>query len=752
MFLNNRLLLVLAGTCILTNATAQKKQFTMAEAVNGMSGALAPKGIKGASWEPKTNKLYQTAGEAWVSTRFPDGKTDTVLRLKELNDATKGKLKAIPGFRWLDKGLVYYQTGSDLKKGTKTAAGYMWEDWFTFPDNAANITVDKSLNVAYTIDNNLYLLDKNKKVTALSNDVDKNIINGQAVHRNEFGIEGGIFFSPHGTKLAFYHMDQTMVADYPVINWLSMPAKNENIKYPMAGGTSHQVQLRVYNSTTGKTVTLQVDGPKDQYLTNISWSPDDEYVFIAVLNRDQDHMWLNQYNATTGLFVKTLLEETSDKYVEPLHEMTFLPESNDEFIWWSQRNGYMHLYLYNTKGELVRRLTKGKWIVNEIAGMNKEKHEILFTSSKESPLEKHAYAVNWDNGKMRRIDMEGGSHSFTASENGTYLLDVFSKGAEMSAPAIEAYQGHVYAAGDKKALEEHDRRTSRDVLNAVAIPKRTQVLSTDGTFQKILVDGENTLAAYDRPEIRNVTLTADDGTLLYGKLILPTNFNNNKKYPVIVYLYNGPHVQLVRNTFPESGNLWYEYMAQHGYVVFTMDGRGSSNRGYAFESATWGKLGTVEMEDQLKGVAYLKSLPFVDANRMGVHGWSFGGFMTTSLMLRHPGVFKVGVAGGPVMDWSMYEIMYTERYMNTPQQNPEGYKNAALFDKVKNLKGKLMLIHGTDDATVVWQHSINFIKKSVDENVQVDYFVYPGYEHNVRGKDRIHLMQKITDYFDTYLK
>jgi dipeptidyl-peptidase-4 len=193
-------------------------------------------------------------------------------------------------------------------------------------------------------------------------------------------------------------------------------------------------------------------------------------------------------------------------------------------------------------------------------------------------------------------------------------------------------------------------------------------------------------------------------------------------------------------------------MAQHGYIVFTMDGRGSSNRGYTFESATWGKLGTVEMEDQLKGVDYLKSLPFVDANRLGVHGWSFGGFMTTSLMLRHPGVFKVGVAGGPVMDWSMYEIMYTERYMNTPQQNPEGYKNSALFDKVKNLKGKLMLIHGTDDATVVWQHSINFLKKAVDENVQVDYFVYPGYEHNVRGKDRIHLMQKITDYFDTYLK
>jgi dipeptidyl-peptidase-4 len=541
-----------------------------------------------------------------------------------------------------------------------------------------------------------------------------------------------------------------MVADYPVINWLTTPAKNENVKYPMAGGTSHQVQVRVYNSTTGKTITLQVEGPKDQYLTNISWSPDNEYIFIAVLNRDQDHMWLNQYNATTGSFVKTLFEETSDKYVELLHEMTFLPESNDEFIWWSQKNGYMHLYLYNTKGELMRRITKGKWIVNEIVGTNKEAHELIITSTKESPLEKHAYAVNWDNGKMRRIDVDGGSHNFTASDNGNYVLDVFSTGASQTKPELFASGGkNTVFVGDRDAWA---RSNPNKAWSNAAIPKRTQVLSTDGKYEKVLMDAENTLTAYDRPEIRNVTLTADDGTLLYGKLILPTNFSNNKKYPVVVYLYNGPHVQLVRNSFPESGNLWYEYMAQHGYIVFTMDGRGSSNRGLAFENATWGKLGTVEMEDQLKGVAYLKSLPFVDANRLGVHGWSFGGFMTTSLMLRHPGVFKVGVAGGPVMDWSMYEIMYTERYMNTPQQNPEGYKNSVLFDKVKNLKGKLMLIHGTDDATVVWQHSINFIKKSVDENVQVDYFVYPGYEHNVRGKDRIHLMQKITDYFDTYLK
>ncbi|MET3877553.1 dipeptidyl aminopeptidase/acylaminoacyl peptidase [Chitinophaga sp. OAE865] len=225
-----------------------------------------------------------------------------------------------------------------------------------------------------------------------------------------------------------------------------------------------------------------------------------------------------------------------------------------------------------------------------------------------------------------------------------------------------------------------------------------------------------------------------------------------KTYPVIVYLYNGPNVQLIRNTYPYSGNLWYEYMAQHGYVIFTMDGRGSDNRGKAFEQATFRQLGTVEMNDQLQGVAYLKSLPYINQQKMGVHGWSFGGFMTTSLMLRHPGVFQAAVAGGPVIDWSMYEVMYTERYMDTPQENPEGYANSNLLTQTKHLQGKLMLIHGTNDDVVVWQHSLKFLKACVDNEVQVDYFVYPGHLHNVLGKDRVHLMQKITDYFDANLK
>lgn len=717
--LNNKkiCLLIAAGTLSL-QLFAQKKQFTITEATNGMATTLAPKGIKQASWQPGTDRFWQVVktgnNEAFVVNNYSKNYTDTVLRLSQLNEATKEKLKSFPSIHWLDKEYVYYTNEQNIEKGMLTANGFYWSHWFTLPKEADNLTVDKSRKLAYTVDNNLWLLLEGKTPVRVTNDADKNVVNGQAVHRNEFGIDKGIFFSPKGNYLAYYHMGQTMVNDYPIINWDTIPANPHIIKYPMAGGTSHQVTLCVYNPATGSTVTMHTGEPKDHYLTCVTWSPDEKYIYIAILNRDQNHLWLNQYDAATGKELKTLFEEKDAKYVQPLHSLSFVPGSNDKFIWWSQRDGFMHLYLYNTNGKLIRQLTKGNWVVNELIGFNEAEKQIIYTSSEESPLEKHAYTVNWNNGNTQRIDKGEGMHTVISSEDGKYIFDAYS---------------------------------------AAHTPKKSAIRATDGSYSKVLIDAQDPLTGYDRPQIREIKLkAADHKTTLYGKLILPVNFDSTKKYPVIVYLYNGPNVQLIHNSFPESGNLWYEYMAQKGYIVFTMDGRGSSNRGLAFEQATFRHLGDVEMQDQLKGVDYLKSLRYVDANRMGIHGWSFGGFMTTSLMLKHPDVFKCAVAGGPVMDWKLYEVMYTERYMDTPKDNPEGYENANLLTKVKNLKGKLLLIHGTDDNTVVWQNSIDFIKKCVDEGVQIDYFVYPGHEHNVRGKDRVHLMQKITDYFDEYLK
>lgn len=716
--MNKRLFLLLLSAAGFT-VSAQQKQFTMTEATLGIKSTLAPKNLKQLNWIPEQNAYVYLVGaaknEALLRTTVPQMKSDTLVRLNEINQQlfAKNELKALPDINWVNKNQFYFSSNGNYFFAEQKNGRWQYSKWVNLPDNADNIKVDnKSRQIAYTVDNNLFLRDiygKNRRVT---NDTDKDIISGQSVHRNEFGIDGGIFFSPKGNFLAFYRMDQRMVNDYPIIDWSGVPAKNKGIKYPMAGGTSHQVTVGIFNPITGQTIYIKTGEPKDQYLTCVTWSPDEQYIYIALLNRAQNHLWLNQYNAQTGDFIKTLFEETDPKYVEPQHELTFLPGSNTEFIWWSQRDGYMHLYRYNTQGKLLNQVTKGDWLVNDIAGVNANEKELIITATKESAMEKHIYTVNWQNGKINRLDDAPGIHVVDVNTNGTYIID---------------------------------RYQNKD------IPRIAQVKATDKNWSKNILTAADPLAAYQRPKVENVTLKADDGTPLYGKLIYPTGFDPAKKYPVIVYLYNGPHVQLVTNTFPASGNLWYEYMAQHGYLVFTMDGRGSGNRGLKFEQAVFRQLGTEEMNDQLKGVDYLKSLSFVDADRMGVHGWSFGGFMTTSLMLRHPGIFKCAVAGGPVIDWSMYEIMYTERYMDTPQENPKGYADNNLLTKTKNLKGKLLMIHGALDNTVVWQHSINFIKNCVDNDVQIDYFVYPNHEHNVQGKDRVHLMQKITDYFDDFL-
>lgn len=697
------------------SAWAQTQKFTMAEAVNGLRSNLAVKNISQFSWSGDGKSYIQAVKGGYLITDLKTNKQDTLVSLTQLNkNITENKFKAVPQIKFTSNTKGYFNAEGKMIWVEKSGSDWKIKNKVEIDRDASDVKVfGDQETFAFTVKNNLFV-SKNGKIVAVTNDTNENILNGASnVHRNEFGIDTGIFPAPNSESVAFYRMDQTMVADYPIIDWSVTPAVNHNIKYPMAGQTSHQVTLGVYNLKTQSTVFLNIEGEKDQYLTAVTWSPDSKYIFVGVLNRAQNHMKMNQYDAVTGNLVKTLFEESSDKYVEPQHPLTFFPNSNTDFIWQSQRTGYNHLFHYSLEKGLVAQITKGDWLVTDILGFNEKKKEIYFASTKETPLEKHLYRINWTNFKMQRLDNTDGVHTGILSSDGNHLYDIY---------------------------------TNENT------PRIANIINTNTLKSTTILNAENPLKNYQRPEIKNVVLKADDGTPLYGKIILPTNFDQNKKYPVIVYLYNGPHLQLVTNSFPASGNLWYEYMAQNGYIIFTMDGRGSSNRGLKFEQAVFRNLGTTEMNDQMKGVDYLRSLPYVDSERMGIHGWSFGGFMTTSFMLRHPEVFKVGVAGGPVIDWSMYEIMYGERYMDTPQENPQGYAKANLLDKVQNLKGKLLMIHGAQDDVVVWQHSIKFIKSAVDNGVQLDYFVYPGHPHNVIGKDRVHLMQKVTDYFDLYLK
>ena len=569
---------------------------------------------------------------------------------------------------------------------------------------------------AYVEDDQLFIADGQGKKHQLSTDGSREIVYGQSVHRNEFGIDKGTFWSPDGQHLAFYRMDQSMVTDYPQVDIFPRSASYEPDKYPMAGMTSHKVTVGVYDLGTQKTVYLQTGDPTNRYFTNIAWSPDSKTIYMFELNREQNDCRLVSYDATTGAKKAELYRETSDKYVEPLHPIQFLPWDSNLFVMQSQRDGYNHLYLYNKKGEMVKQLTKGVWVVMDVLGFNQKDKSIIIASNEKHALQSNLYAVNIKTLKRTLLDNGEGVHWGKLSSSGT------------------------------KLYEKYSTPTTPNTVNAIEIsnfkPRTSNLLTAEDPWKD-----------YVQPIFESGSIKAADGvTDLYWRMVKPHDFDITKKYPTVVYVYGGPHAHNVDASWHWASRSWETYMAQKGYIVFILDNRGSENRGLDFEQATFHQLGQIEMQDQMKGVEYLRTLPYIDMNRLGVHGWSFGGFMTISLITNYPDVFKVGVAGGPVIDWKWYEVMYGERYMGTPQNNPEGYAKTSLINKAKDLKGKLQIITGYNDNTVVPQHCLSFLDACIKAGTQPDFFAYPGEEHNMRGHASVHLHERITQYFEDYLK
>ena len=600
----------------------------------------------------------------------------------------------------------------------------VWQD--SISGQTANDWNKTSKATAWVEDNQLFVVDAQGKKYQLTTDGSRDIVYGQSVHRNEFGIDKGTFWSPDGQRLAFYRMDQSMVTDYPQVDIFLRVAEHQPDKYPMAGMNAHVVTVGVYDLATNKTVYLKtpqgsvcgdsVTTSTPIYFTNITWSSDGSTIYMFELNRDQNDCRLVSYDATTGKRLKELYRETSDKYVEPLHPIQFLPWDASKFILQSQRDGYNHLYFYNKEGELLRQLTSGPWVVQEVLGFNKKQKSIIIAANKYHPLHRWFYSVNVANGKMTELVTTDGVHRGELSESGNYILD------------------------------RHSAPTQPRNISVINISRHSPLTTH-------LLQAADPWTGYQQPLFECGSIKAADSvTDLYYRIVKPYNFNPDKKYPTVIYVYGGPHAHNVEASWHWQSRSWETYMAQKGYVVFILDNRGSENRGRDFEQATFRQLGQIEMQDQMKGVEFLKSLPYIDANRIGVHGWSFGGFMTISLMLNYPDVFKVGVAGGPVIDWKWYEVMYGERYMDTPQQNPEGYEKASLINKAGNLKGRLQIITGYNDNTVVPQHCLSFLDACIKAGTQPDFFAYPGEEHNMRGHASVHLHERITRYFDDYLK
>ena len=682
------------------------KDLTLKDAVIGRWTYLAPENMSQLHWIPKSDYYSFVKDDELLKASAKGGSNKSIISLEELSKNAGLELKRFPRVTWLNNNQFYFGAKGVLysydlkeKKADKIA---------TLDPKTASMDLDPTtLALAFTKENNLFI-DKNGKTTQVTKDGREGIVNGEAVHRFEFGISKGTFWSPKGDKLAFYKKDETMVTDYPLSNFEPRPAELNSIKYPMAGMESHQVKLGVYDLNSEKTIFLKITGSGDQYLTNIAWHPSGSHLYVALINRDQNHVTLNQYSAADGSFVKTILEESNDTYIEPTQAMTFV---DGGFIWQSAKNGLDQFYYYPDKGT-PRLIQTNDVITHDILHYNKSNDKLLFTGNYKNEIENHLFSVSIKSNKnvLKQITPSGSDHSsIQVSSNGKYTLDKYS---------------------------------NLELANGI------DVVTNSNSKRRNLLSADNPFEGYKVAQTELVELETENNTKLFARIIKPHDFDPSKKYPVLQYVYNGPNVQLIRNNWLASASLWMHYFANKGYIVFTVDGRGSANRGMEFEQATFRQLGQEEMKDQVKGAEYLKSLPYVDGNRLAIHGWSYGGFMTVSLMLNYPELYNVGVAGGPVIDWSLYEIMYTERYMDTPETNEKGYELTSTLNKVKDLDGKLMLIHGADDDVVVMQHSMKFLKACIDNEKQVDFFVYPGHKHNVRGKDRVHLMEKVLNYIE----
>lgn len=695
-------------------ANAQQKQFSLEDAILGIDTYLAPEKMKAISWRNSAVFTYLKNDTLWGENAKTKQK-QPVISLQETRSILSEKsnfLYNFPNYSWTSDERLLIRTVRffSLIDPVEKRVEYTIE----LPEKAENAVFNEVGNfVAFTVNDDLFLAFSNRKPVQVTKDGGNGIVNGKTVHRNEFGIKNGIFISPGGNYVAFYRKDESMISDYPLVNYMPRVAQPKPVKYPMAGMKSEEVKVGIYSIESEKTIFLQTGGDPEHYLTNLAWSPDEKFVYIDELNRAQNHLNLNYYSVESGNRVKTVLEETHEKYVEPQNPVQFSTINQNEFYRLTRNDGWFHLYKYTTDGKLIGQITKGEWESTKVLGFDEKEKHLFVEATKESPLERHIYRVEVKTGKMEKLTVTAGMHQGVLSPGGNWLIDTFS---------------------------------------APDIPSQTDILSSDGKILRNLHLADDPLQDYILGENRLVQILSADGkTELTGRLVLPVNFDPQQKYPVIVYVYGGPHSQMVNKSWHNAVRWWQYYMASQGFIAFTMDNRGTNFRGLEFENIIHRQLGVAETEDQMKGIEYLKSLPFVDAERIGVHGWSYGGFMTLNMMLRHPEVFKVGVAGGPVVDWSMYEIMYGERYMSNPQENTGGYIETSMLSHVAELQGKLMLIHGVQDDVVVMQHSMLFLEKCIKLGKQVDFFVYPTHPHNVRGKDRVHLMEKVSRYFMDYL-
>jgi dipeptidyl-peptidase-4 len=657
-----------------------------------------------------------------VVTEVPSGKQTIIciadtIRIPEDLEKDEDAVFSIGSYEWIGAGkMIVFGYGGDVFT-LNVKSGEVVRRTKTDEDEENLTVAPDGKSLAFTREHDIYVLDlEDNAVTRLTNDGSDTMYNGVLdwIYMEELFTRGdvqGYWWSPDSRAIAFLQIDETPVPEFSIVDFLPTHNTAELQRYPKAGDPNPIVRVGVCDLERREVTWMDVDTGDDSYIARVYWLGDGRRLAIEKLNRAQNDLRLLFADAQTGAVTEVLAEE-SPAWINVSY-MKHYYENKPQFIWSSERDGYNHLYLYNIEGTLIRRLTNGSWGVSDLYGADELRGGIYFAALQKSILERHLYRVSEKGGGIERISRRAGTHSVTFSPDYRYYIDRFSN---------------------------------------VTMPTIISVRHANGDEVIKVGDQGSPLGEYELPETEFLTITSAEGLEFQCSMIKPLDFDPSREYPVLVYVYGGPGSQVVRNRWGGSSQLWHLFMASRGYIVFSLDNRGSYGKGRAWEDVVLKQLGYYELEDQLAGVEYLKTLPYVNPKRIGIWGWSYGGYMTALAMFKAPDVFKAGAAVAPATDWHLYDSIYTERYMKRPEDNPVGYAEASPLNHVDGLKGSFLLMHGTDDDNVHMQNSIKLTKAFIESGKDFDLMLYPGKDHSIRGeKSRTHLFSKLTRFFDENL-
>jgi len=639
-----------------------------------------------------------------------DSKNTPVLEEPEIE-----KRFALPNYLWSPTGKeILLPSGTDL---------YLYD---ISSGSVRRLTNDEEIErdpqfspdgkkIAFIKNHNIHVLDiESRTVVPLTTHGREHVLVGQFdwVHEEEFNIRTGFFWAPDSQHIAFLQLDETEVPEFPIVDFIPVDNQVQSMRYPKAGDNNSIVRVGVVSLENQGIVWLDIGRETDIYIPRIKWLPDGKSLAIYRLNRPQNRLELFFTDIASGLTRTVLVEEESNSWIDVYDDLTFLSDG-EFFIWSSNRDGFKHLYLYDVDGRLIRQLTKGSWEVDSLIGVDEKKDLVYFSGSQEHVWERHLYRVQLNGGGVvSRLSEQQGWHSIDMNPSCQYYLDYFSD----------------FITPTKVSLYNSD-------VKLIAIIEANEVKA----FKEY---------GLSRPEF--FSFDTDYNVTLNAFMMKPPDFDPSKKYPVLIYVYGGPGSQVVTNAWDTDSrrrHLWHQMMGQKGYIIFAVDNRGTGGRGKDWMKTVYWKIGEFEVQDQIAGVEYLRSLPYVDSTRIGIWGWSYGGYLTLMCMLKGADYFKVGIAVSPPTDWRNYDTIYTERYMGRPQDNPQGYITSSAVTNAKNLKGKLLLIHGSSDDNVHLSNTIQLAYSLQKARIPFDLMIYPSELHHIDDPDaRIHLFNLITSY------